>query len=46
MMMLNLVSNDAKARIKCISMSIDKLRDVHEPLCHSVETKMTHFVGE
>ena len=35
---------DALSRIKCFSMCIDKLRDVHESLCHPGETRMAHFV--
>ena len=35
---------DALSRGKCLSMSIDKLRDVHESLCHPGETRMAHFV--
>ena len=35
---------DALSRVKCLSMSIDKLRDVHESLCHPGETRMAHFV--
>ena len=35
---------DSLSRIKCFSMSIDKLRDVHESLCHPGETRMAHFV--
>ena len=35
---------DALSRIKCFSMSIDTLRDVHESLCHPGETWMAHFV--
>ena len=35
---------DASSHIKCFSMNIDKLRDVHESLCHPGETRMAHFV--
>ena len=35
---------DALSSVKCLSMSIDKLRDVHESLCHPDETRMAHFV--
>ena len=38
------IPTDAVSRIKCFSMSIDKLRDVHESLCHPGETRMAHFV--
>ena len=35
---------DAVSRIKCFSMSVDKVRDVLESLYNPGETKMAHFV--
>jgi len=35
---------DALSRIKCFSLSIEKLRYVHESLCHPGETRLAHFV--
>ena len=32
------ISADALSRVKCLSMNIDKLRNVHESLCHPCET--------
>jgi len=38
------ITADALSRIRCLSMSIDKLRDIHESLCHPGETRLAHFV--
>ena len=40
------IAADALSGVKCLSMSIDKLRDVHESLCHPGETRMAHFVSK
>ena len=37
------VSADALSRV-CMSMSVNKLREIHESLCHPGVTRMTHFV--
>lgn len=37
------VSADALSRV-CMSMSISKLREIHEDLCHPGVTRMAHFV--
>ena len=35
---------DALSRIKCLSLTVDKLRYLHEYLCHPGEMRMAHFV--
>ena len=38
------IAADALSYLKSLSMSTDKLRDVHESLCHPRETRMAHLV--